>query len=71
VLTTDGPVYLSPEGQAQIGELRAEIAAAAASGLPVETLTARVDELTAQFRAVIDQQLVAAGTSVNGTVTRT
>jgi hypothetical protein len=70
VLTTAGPVYLSPEGQARVVALRAEIADTAASGLSFGDLTARLDELTAEFRAVIDQQLVAAGTSVNGAATR-
>ena len=70
VLTTPGPVYLSPEGQAQVVALRAEIADTAASGLSFDELTARLDELTAQFRAVIDQQLAVAGMSVNGAATR-
>jgi hypothetical protein len=50
--------------------LRAEIADTAASGLSFDALTARLDELTAEFRAAIDQQLVAAGRSVHGTATR-
>jgi hypothetical protein len=69
-LATDGPVHLSPAGQARLAALRAEIAEAAASGLSFDALTARLDDLTAEFHAVIDQELTAAGQPVNGATTR-
>jgi hypothetical protein len=69
VLTTDGPVHLSPAGEARLTELRAEIADAAASGLSFDALTARLDELSAEFRAVVDQDLVGPA-SVQGVATR-
>jgi hypothetical protein len=70
VLTKAGPIHLSPRGQADIAAMRAEIAATAASGLSFDALTARLDELTAEFRALIDRELVAAGAPVNGSPTR-
>jgi hypothetical protein len=70
VLTKAGPIHLSPAGQASINALRAQIATTAASGMSFDELTARLDELTAEFRAVIDRELVAAGAPVNGSPTR-
>jgi len=69
VLTTHGSVYLSPAGHARVAELRAEIADAAAAGLAFDALTARLDELSAEFRAVVDQDLMAPA-GLRGLATR-
>ena len=65
-LTTDGPVRLTTTGLQQIASLRWQVAIAAASGLAPDALTARLDELTTQFKTVIDQQLQAAGRTGQG-----
>jgi putative peptide zinc metalloprotease protein len=70
VLTTDGPVRLTTTGLEQIQSLRWQLAIAAASGLAPDALTTRLDELTTQFKTVIDQQLQAAGQSGQGSVQR-
>jgi hypothetical protein len=70
VLSTNGPVYLSETGRQELATLRQEIAAAASSGLPPDQLTAKLDELTAEFKSTIDQQLIQAGRPVNGAVER-
>jgi hypothetical protein len=70
VITKAGPIHLSPAGQTEIAAMRAEIEATAASGLSFDVLTARLDELTAEFRAVIDRELMAAGAPVNASPTR-
>jgi hypothetical protein len=70
VLSTPGPVRLSPIGVAEVEMLRAEIASAATAGLPPDELTARLDTLTSEFKAVIDEQLVQAGMAVHGVVER-
>ena len=70
VLTTDGPVRLTTTGLQQLGGLRWQVAIAAASGLAPDALEARLDELTGQFKTVIDQQLQAAGRTGQGTVQR-
>jgi putative peptide zinc metalloprotease protein len=68
VLSTSGPVHLSTDGYTEVAALRAEIASAASSGLPPEQLTARLDALTAEFKAVIDEQLVQSGQPVRGVI---
>jgi hypothetical protein len=69
VLSTGRAVYLSPAAQATMAELRAEAAELAASGLPPDQLTGELDALAATFKATIDNELIAAGRPVNGTVT--
>lgn len=69
VLTTDGAAHLAAARQAKIATLRQAVADAAASGLSLDALTARLDSLAAQFRAAIDQ-FVPAGQAGSGTATR-
>jgi hypothetical protein len=70
VLTTEGQVHLSPAGRLRVSELRREIADAADSSLGFDALTARLDELTAELKAVVDGELVAAGKTVQGASAR-
>jgi len=69
VVETHGPVYLSPDGRVELGVLRQELDDAAASGLPDDELTARLDELAGELKAIVDEELVRAGESPNGTAT--
>lgn len=66
VLTTGGPVLLSPAGRAELTELRSLIASLAASGLPEQELTERLDEAKERFRHLIDRELLAAGRAAGG-----
>jgi putative peptide zinc metalloprotease protein len=59
VLTTSGTAYLSPTGSTRLAGLRAEVADLAASGLPFDELTARLDGVAVEFRSVVDANLVA------------
>jgi putative peptide zinc metalloprotease protein len=59
VLTTSGSAYLSAAGTTQVAKLRADVADLAASGLSFDQLTARLDGLAAEFRSVVDTNLVA------------
>ena len=66
VVTPRGPVTLTRAGRVKIAALRAEIADAADSGLPPDQLDARLDTLTAEFKADIDHELRAAGYQAGG-----
>jgi hypothetical protein len=68
VLSTPGPVRLSPTGQQELDQLRQEFAASASSGLPFDELDTRLQQLAGEFKATIDQELVAAGYRPDGTV---
>ena len=57
VLTARGPVYLDPSAQAALAAMRAQIADLAASGLPPDELTARLDTVAAQFKATVADAL--------------
>ena len=59
VLTTSGTAYLSPTGATQLAAIRAQVSDLAASGLPFDELTTRLDELALEFRSVVDANLVA------------
>jgi hypothetical protein len=69
VLTTEGPVHLTLEGQSGVLAVRTEVAALAASNLDFPELAARLDVLAARFKAIIDEELEGPG-SIAGTVTR-
>jgi putative peptide zinc metalloprotease protein len=66
VLSTDGPVHLSPEGQQKIGEIREQIGDVATSGSPPVVMDAQLEELKADFKQTIDDELIAAGEQPNG-----
>jgi hypothetical protein len=57
VLSVERPFYLDPAAQQELVTLRAEIADLAASGLPPDELTSRLDAVVAQFKATIDAAL--------------
>jgi hypothetical protein len=66
VVTTGGPAHLSADGHRQVGSIRAEIAALAASALSFEELDAQLDGAVSRLWRVIDDELVAAGGSPQG-----
>jgi hypothetical protein len=68
VVTTDGPVKLSRAARRELAGIRARIADTARSGLPPAELDARLDELTAEFKATIDSYLERAGEEPEGRV---
>jgi hypothetical protein len=73
VLTTQGPVYLGGAAQQQIAQIRQEVAAALASGLPddlldAQLLDARLQSLAPQFKLIIDTNLQQAGVAAQGAV---
>jgi hypothetical protein len=71
LLQVSGPVHLTPTGQAELGNLRQQIADTAAT--PVNSkddataLCLRLNDLTSQLRSVIDDELVASGVLATGT----
>jgi hypothetical protein len=60
VLTTGGPVHLSPAGHVAVSSIRAEARALAASDLSFPALEEQLDALAARFKSVIDEELVGA-----------
>lgn len=58
VVSTGGPAQLSAEGQHRVADIRQRLAATAASQLPFDQLEAEVDTLYAEFKGVIDDDLV-------------
>lgn len=67
VLYTGGPVFISPAGQQQLADLRAQLDEAARSGLGVWELGARFQELEARFKTTIDEEVRLAGGSTSST----
>ena len=65
-LSTHGPVFLSPAGHMLLNDLRAEVSDLAQSNLPLPELDARLLDVKARFKALIDSELIAAGQSPNG-----
>jgi putative peptide zinc metalloprotease protein len=65
-LFTHGPVFLSPAGHMLLNDLRAEVTDLAQSNLPLPDLDARLKDVKARFKALIDSELVAAGQPPNG-----
>ena len=61
MLSTHGPVHLSQEGHDEIHQQSERIRALAASDLAPDALTAQLNEVKAQFKATIDEELVATG----------
>ena len=61
VVSTGGPVRITPEGQQEISDLRAEASSLAASDLPFPTLVEELDDVAARFRAVIDTEVERVG----------
>jgi hypothetical protein len=68
VLSTDGPVYLGGAAAQQLADLRARFAEASGAGLPFDDLRDRLDALVAEFRRLIDEELVRAGQPGGGAV---
>jgi putative peptide zinc metalloprotease protein len=66
VVTTAGPVTITDDARRQIADLRKQFAQAAGSGLPPVDLDVRLQQLSAQFKSVIDENLSRAGSSGQG-----
>ena len=67
VVSTRGLVRLSTQGRADVNQIRQQIAAVTASGAGAYEMTTELDALTAKFKSVIDQDLIAPGGSPHGT----
>jgi hypothetical protein len=61
VVSTGGPVRITPEGHQAISDLRAEASSLAASDLPFPQLEAELDDVATRFRAVIDNEVERVG----------
>ena len=61
VVSTGGPVRITPEGHRTIADLEAEASELAASDLPFPQLVDALDEVAGEFRAVIDQEVERVG----------
>ena len=70
VVSTGGPARLSTAGRAALHDIRNRIAAVTASKLGPYEMTIKLDALTARFKSVIDNNLIASGGNPNGTTTR-
>lgn len=68
-LTTDGPVHLSQTGQEQINKLRGDLRGLAESGLSPDVLTSKLNDVKTEFKATIDNELIASGKPVDGVET--
>lgn len=73
VVDVAGPVYLSDAAQQRIAQIRQEVAATVASAVPndltgADQLRQQLDNLAAQFKSVIDENLQQAGIGAQGTV---
>jgi putative peptide zinc metalloprotease protein len=65
-VVTHGPVHLSPAGHMLLNDMRAEVSELATSNLPLPELDARLVDVKARFKQLIDSELVAAGEAPNG-----
>jgi hypothetical protein len=61
VVTTPGPVALSPQGRERIAQINVQADAAVAYPEQPSELDARLDALAAQLRDVVDTELRNAG----------
>jgi putative peptide zinc metalloprotease protein len=61
VSTGTGVVHFTPEGNQRIAEIRRELQQLRTSGLPIEQIAARVDQLNADLRQVLLTEVVPAG----------
>lgn len=66
VLTTDGIVHFTAEGESKIAAIRNRIHSLASSDLPFTELDAKLDSEIDQLWAVVDEQLVSSGRTVKG-----
>jgi len=61
VVSTGGPVRITPAGQQAISALRAKASSLAHSSLAFPALVDALDEVAADFRAVIDNEVERVG----------
>jgi intracellular proteinase inhibitor BsuPI len=61
VVSTGGPVRFTPEAEQTIADLRAEASALAASDLAFPELVDELDEVAAEFRAIVDGEMERVG----------
>src|SRR4051794_36294694 len=59
VLGTGAPVHLSSDRNRQIAEIRRELQALRKSGLPIEDIQSRTDQLASDLQGVLSTELVA------------
>ena len=63
VLSTDGPVHFTAEGNRTIAELRNQLRELLKSGASIEEIAAQLDVIVDQLAEVLATQMVPAGTS--------
>src|SRR3954452_7188681 len=61
LVQTGGPVHLTAEGSQEVAQIRQELEALRNSGLSIEEIKLRADELNARLQQVLWTQVVAAG----------
>lgn len=61
VVSTGGPAHISPAGMQGIAALRKEVADDLATDLTVDELTARLEDVKARFKALVDDEIVRTG----------
>jgi hypothetical protein len=61
VVSTGGPVRFTPEAEQTIADLRAEASALAASDLAFPELVDELDDVAAEFRAIVDGEMQRVG----------
>jgi hypothetical protein len=66
VLSVHGPLYLSPEGRAQVQALREELSATAASDLSPPEMKVALQQTYEKFKAVVNAELVRVGQTPAG-----
>jgi putative peptide zinc metalloprotease protein len=61
VLGTGGPTRLTPQGRRRVSEVRRQLRELRGSGLTIEQIQARTDQLASELQHVLSEQLVPAG----------
>jgi hypothetical protein len=61
VVSTGGPAHLSPAGMLGVAALRQEVANDLATDLTPQDLRARLDDVGARFKALVDAEIVRTG----------
>jgi hypothetical protein len=61
VVSTNGPAHLSAQGNQQVAALRQEVEQDLATDLTPADLNARLEDVGARFKAVVDNEIVKSG----------
>jgi len=69
LLTTDGPVHLTPEGNQRMAEIRKRLQDLAKSDLTVDQLQAELDQIKTEIADILATELVPASPPQDGSTT--